>query len=187
LHDEGTAASATAASRDYTLKLDASRGAPVLHVFGGKITTYRRLAESALAKIGPALGNARGPWTAGVPLPGGDFPVDGVGQLVRELRTAHPFLTESWAVRLVRAYGSEAATMLGGARQASELGEEFGATLTEAEVRWLMEREWARSAEDVVWRRSKLGLRMDAGQIEKLDSWMNEAASTNVAAFEKVG
>ncbi|TNC73486.1 glycerol-3-phosphate dehydrogenase [Rubellimicrobium roseum] len=174
LHDEGTE-SATAASRDYTLKLDASPGAPVLHVFGGKITTYRRLAESALEKIGPALGHASRPWTAGVPLPGGDFPVDGVGRRVDELRAAHPFLTDRWALRLVRAYGTEAREVLGGAREAADLGRNFGATLTESEVRWLMDREYARTADDVMWRRSKLGLRMDAEGAQALDRWMAEA------------
>ena len=180
LHDEG-AASATAASRDYTLKLDASPGgagapgAPVLHVFGGKITTYRRLAEAALARIGPVLGNAAPAWTAGVALPGGDFPVDGVASLVAELRAAHPFLTDRWALRLVRAYGTEARAVLGGARTAADLGEDFGATLTEAEVRWLMEREWARTAPDVLWRRSKLGLRMSNQEVDRLEGWMREA------------
>jgi glycerol-3-phosphate dehydrogenase len=186
LHDEG-AASATAASRDYTLKLDTSLGAPVLHVFGGKITTYRRLAESALAKIGPDLGMGRGPWTAGVPLPGGNFAVDGVERIVRELRETHAFLTETWARRLVRAYGTEAGEILAGAREPSDLGEEFGATLTEAEVCWLMDREWARTAEDIVWRRSKLGLRMSASQVERLDHWMREASAAQVKPLEKVG
>ncbi len=171
LHDEG-AASATAASRDYTLKLDTAPGAPVLHVFGGKITTYRRLAEAALAKLGPALGNARGPWTAGVALPGGDFAVDGAPRLAAELRAAHTFLSEAWALRLVRAYGTDARAMLGGAREARDLGQDFGATLTEAEVRWLVEREWARTAEDVLWRRSKLGLRVTAEEAARLEAWM---------------
>ncbi|TNC51952.1 glycerol-3-phosphate dehydrogenase [Rubellimicrobium rubrum] len=174
LYDEG-AQSATAATRDYTLKLDAAPGAPVLHVFGGKITTYRRLAEAALEKIGPVLGNTGRPWTAGVPLPGGDFAVDGVGRLVAELRGAHPFLTDRWALRLVRAYGTEARDVLGGAKAAADLGKDFGATLTEAEVRWLMTREYARTADDVLWRRSKLGLRLDAARAEHLDQWMRAA------------
>lgn len=174
LHDEG-AASATAASRDYTLKLDASAGAPALHVFGGKITTYRRLAEAAMAKLGPVLGNAAPAWTAGVALPGGDFPVDGAGRLVAELRGAHPFLDERWALRLVRAYGTEARALLGGAGSAADLGVDFGATLTEAEVRWLMEKEWAGTAEDVLWRRGKLGLRMNAGQVDRLEGWMRDS------------
>jgi glycerol-3-phosphate dehydrogenase len=180
LYDEG-AQSATAATRDYTLKLDSAPGAPVLHVFGGKITTYRRLAEAALEKIGPVLGNAKGPWTAGVPLPGGEFPVDGVGSLVAELHAAYPFLTERWALRLVRAYGTEAHDVLGGAKAASDLGEDFGATLTEAEVRWLMTREYAWTADDVLWRRSKLGLRLDAGQAERLDRWMQAAQAGHAA------
>ena len=93
-----------------------------------------------------------------MPLPGGDFPVDGVPALIGGSRAQHPFLTERWARRLVRAYGTEAAAMLGAARRRrADLGRDFGATLTEAEVRWLMEREYARTAEDVVWRRSKLG------------------------------
>ena len=128
-----------------------------------------------MAKLGPVLGNDRGPWTAGVPLPGGDFPVDGVGRLVAELGASHPFLTEAWALRLVRAYGTEAMAVLGGARGAADLGEDFGATLTEAEVRWLMDREYARTAQDVLWRRSKLGLRVGPEQASRLDAWMRDA------------
>ncbi|WP_210528239.1 glycerol-3-phosphate dehydrogenase [Rubellimicrobium arenae] len=183
LHDEG-AASATAATRDYTLKLDDSRGAPVLHVFGGKITTYRRLAEAAVGRIGPVLGNGRGPWTAGVSLPGGDFPVDGAEALAAGLRRDFPFLDERWARRLVRAYGTEARIWLGQAKQARDLGEDFGATLTESELRWLMEREYALMAEDVLWRRSKLGLRFDAAMTARLDRWMQQhrAAARGIAS-----
>jgi glycerol-3-phosphate dehydrogenase len=150
-------------------------------VFGGKITTYRRLAEAAMERIGPTLGNARGPWTAGVPLPGGDFPVDGAVRLAGELRAAHPFLTDRWAMRLVRAYGTEARAVLGGARTAADLGEDFGATLTEAEVRWLVSREWARDAQDVVWRRTKLGLRMTREQVDRLDAWMRDFVGVQAA------
>ncbi|MHA6263279.1 glycerol-3-phosphate dehydrogenase [Arenibacterium sp. CAU 1754] len=171
LYDDG-ASSATAATRDYTLKVDTSGGAPLLNIFGGKITTYRRLAESALEKIGQHLAVAKGPWTAGVALPGGGFPVDGVPALVRSLRGTYPFLTERWARRLVRAYGTEAAIMLGDAQTAGNLGQDFGATLTEAEVTWLMTHEYARTAEDVVWRRNKLGLRLEPGQLQALGTWM---------------
>jgi len=171
LYDDG-AKSATAATRDYVLHLDGTVGAPALNVFGGKITTYRRLAESALERICAALGADAGPWTAGAPLPGGDFPVDGVDALVAHLRERRPFLTERWARRLVRAYGTDAEAILGEAREAAGLGRDFGATLTEAEVTWLMDREWARSAEDVLWRRSKLGLRLSADEAEALDAWM---------------
>ncbi|MBI1416403.1 MAG: glycerol-3-phosphate dehydrogenase [Limimaricola sp.] len=177
LHDDG-AKSATAATRDYTLKVDRSTGAPVLNVFGGKITTYRRLAEHALEKIVTVLGVAKGPWTAGVPLPGGDFEVTGVDALVEQMRRTHPFLTPFWARRLVRAYGTEAPQVLGDAKTAEDLGPDFGATLTGREVRWLMTHEFARRAEDVVWRRNKLGLRMSAEQIAALDAWMQAEGAT---------
>lgn len=172
LYNDG-ASSATAATRDYVLSLDAVDGdAPLLNVFGGKITTYRRLAESALARLRPYFPAGSADWTAGVPLPGGDFPVDGVQALTGKLRADHPFLTPDWAARLVRAYGTDAARMLDGAVSAADLGRDFGATLTEAEVRWLMRREFATRAEDVVWRRSKLGLRLTPGQIAALDAFM---------------
>ncbi|MDF1727398.1 MAG: glycerol-3-phosphate dehydrogenase [Sulfitobacter sp.] len=171
LYDDG-AKSATAATRDYVLQLDRSQGAPALNIFGGKITTYRRLAESALAKVGDALPLTHGDWTAGVPLPGGDFPVTGVGDLVARLRALHPFLSDRWALRLVRAYGTDAQDMLAGARQVEDLGEDFGATLTEREVRWLMEYEYVTCAEDLIWRRSKLGLRLSAAQVTRLDDFI---------------
>jgi len=174
LYDDG-ASSATAATRDYTLKVDRSAGAPVLNIFGGKITTYRRLAESALEKIAGEMDVSKGPWTAGVPLPGGDFPVDGVEALIAEVRESYPFLTARWARRLVRAYGTEAREILGAATTVVDLGEDFGATLTEAEVRWLMDKEYAHSAGDIVWRRNKLGLRLSADEIAALDQWMQAA------------
>ena len=174
LYDDG-AASASAATRDYVLSLNADGGAPVLNVFGGKITTYRKLAEGALAKLAPFFPAAKGDWTAGVPLPGGDFPVDGVAALIGRLQADYPFLTPAWAARLIRAYGTEAWRVLGPARAAADLGQAFGATLTEAEVRWMQGREFARTAEDVVWRRTRLGLRMTAEEIDALDRWMQSA------------
>ena len=170
LYNDG-ASSATAATRDYVLSLD-DKGAPLLNVFGGKITTYRRLAEGALEKLAPYFPQARGAWTARMPLPGGDFPVGDVARLVADLKRDHAFLTDYWAARLIRAYGTEARAVLGGARQASDLGQDFGATLTEAEVRWLMAREFAKSAADVVWRRTKLGLRLTKEQVAALDAFM---------------
>ncbi|MFU8883174.1 MAG: glycerol-3-phosphate dehydrogenase, partial [Rhodobacterales bacterium] len=171
LYDDG-AKSATAATRDYTLKLDQAGGAPVLNVFGGKITTYRRLAESALDQVGRVFADLPGAWTAAVPLPGGDFPVDGFDDLVARLQKSAPFLSAREARRLVRAYGTEAFDILGDAQSAADMGQDFGAGLRENEVRWLMTHEFARCADDVVWRRSKLGLRMDAAQIAALDAWM---------------
>ncbi|HSP25962.1 MAG TPA: glycerol-3-phosphate dehydrogenase, partial [Saliniramus sp.] len=172
LYDDG-AKTATAATRDYVLSLDTS-GPPLLNVFGGKITTYRRLTESALEKLAPFFPKAGGAWTAGVPLPGGDFPVDGVDALTAALRKAYPFLSERWALRLVRAYGTQARDVLGDAASAEDLGRDFGATLTEREVRWLMDEEFAREAEDVVWRRTKLGLKLTKNEIEALGTWMQD-------------
>ena len=169
LYDDG-AKTAQAATRDYVLSLD-DTGAPVLNIFGGKITTYRKLAESAMKKLAPHFPNMGEPWTAGVPLPGGDFPVNGFENLVAQLRANYPFLSGRWAKRLVRAYGTEARAVLGEAKSFEELGHDFGASLTEAELTWLFDREWARCADDVVWRRSKLGLRLSQQQIAEVDAW----------------
>jgi glycerol-3-phosphate dehydrogenase len=158
-------------TRDYTLKLD-TNAAPLLNIFGGKITTYRRLAESALAKIGTQFDGLSGDWTAGVAMPGGDFKVDGVAPMIADLQREYTFLTARWAQRLVRAYGTDARIILGEAKGVSDLGEDFGATLTAAELTWLKTHEFARSAEDVIWRRSKLGLRLCDDQIAKIDSFM---------------
>ncbi len=174
LYDDGSS-TATAATRDYTLVRETTQGAPALHVFGGKITTYRRLAESALEKIAQNFPDLSGDWTAGVPMPGGDFPVDGVSILLAKLLAECSFLEERWALRLIRAYGTEAWDVLGDAKTAEDLGQSFGADLTEAEVRWLMREEFARTAEDIVWRRSKLGLRMSKPEIKTLDDWMQAA------------
>ena len=167
LYDDG-ASSATAATRDYVLSLD-TEGAPLLNVFGGKITTYRKLAEAALHKLG--LG---APWTARVALPGGDFPVDGAARLAAGLQADYPFLDAVWAARLVRTYGTEARKILGTAREKSDLGKDFGATLTEAELAWLCDAEFAETAEDVLWRRTKLGLRLGADQADAVAHWLQD-------------
>ncbi|QFU09233.1 Aerobic glycerol-3-phosphate dehydrogenase [Rhodobacteraceae bacterium THAF1] len=182
LYDDG-AKSATAATRDYVLSVDdgprtdgpVGSEPPLLSVFGGKITTYRKLAEQALAKLKPYFGDMKDDWTARVPMPGGNFPVDGVDKLIRDLHAAYPFLTDYHARRLIRAYGTDAKAICGNATDPSGLGRDFGGTLTEAEVRWLMEREYARTAEDIVWRRTKLGLRMSEDEIAALDAWMQDA------------
>jgi glycerol-3-phosphate dehydrogenase len=155
----------------------------LLNVFGGKITTYRRFAEAALAKLSPYFPSAKPAWTARVPLPGGDFPVGDVGRLTAELQANHPYLTPYWAARLIRAYGVEAAVMLHRAKSAADLGRDFGATLTEAEVRWLMEHEFARAADDIVWRRTKLGLRMTKAQIAALQDFMAQDATLTGGAY----
>ncbi len=169
LYDDG-AKSATAATRDYVLSLD-ENGAPLLNIFGGKITTYRKLAENALKKLKPLVGGSD-PWTADAALPGGDFKVKERDQLVDDLQADYPFLDDRWALRLIKGYGTEARVILGDARAATDLGQDFGATLTQAEVEWLMDKEYAISADDVVWRRSKLGLRLSKEQIAALDAFM---------------
>ena len=169
LYDDG-AKSATAATRDYVLSLD-DTDAPLLNIFGGKITTYRKLAENALYKLEPLIGG-EAPWTDSAPLPGGDFPIDQRDQLVSDLHATYPFLDTKWALRLIKGYGTDARKILGDAKAVADLGQEFGATLTAAEVTWLMDKEYARTAEDVVWRRSKLGLRLSKDQIAALDAFM---------------
>ena len=174
LYDDG-ASSAAAATRDYTLKVDAQGGAPILNIFGGKITTYRKLAEDSMDRIAPFFPGLPRHWTAEAPLPGGDFPVDGVQALIDGLVRDFTFLDTRWARRLVRAYGTEARDILGSATTAADLGRDFGHSLREAEVRWLMTREFARTADDVLWRRSKLGLRLSDDQARALDDWMRSA------------
>ncbi|MEO1551263.1 MAG: glycerol-3-phosphate dehydrogenase, partial [Pseudomonadota bacterium] len=174
LYDDG-ASSATAATRDYVLSRDTGSGAPLLNIFGGKITTYRRLAEEAVEKVLPDQGPA---WTHDAPLPGGAFPVEGVEGLITSLRQSHPFLDPAWARRLVRAYGTEAAEILGDAKTAEDLGPHFGANLTGAEVDWLVAREFARSATDILWRRSKLGLRIDAAGRTALEAYLRDGDKT---------
>ncbi|GKY88422.1 glycerol-3-phosphate dehydrogenase [Sinisalibacter aestuarii] len=167
LVDDG-ASSATEATRDYVLTRDGGDGAPLLNVFGGKITTYRKLAEAALAKLD--LGDG---WTAQAPLPGGDFPVDGLPALIAGLRADYPFLTEGWAARLARLYGTEARAVLGNARAPADLGRDFGATLTEAELGWMADKEFAETAEDALWRRTKLGLQLDETAARAVARWFD--------------
>ena len=185
LYDDG-ASSATAATRDYVLTLDAE-GAPFLNVFGGKITTYRRLAEAALAKLGPYFDRMGRDWTAGVALPGGDFDIAEKGALVEQLCGDYPFITGSWAARLVRLYGREAWEMLGDAKTREDLGTDFGATLTEAELRWMRDREYARSGEDALWRRSKLGLHMSADQRAAVAAWDEWGLTLRLGAGGEIG
>ncbi len=158
--------------RDDAIVIDAPPHVPPLvTVLGVPLTGHRRFAERVVGmlsrqrKIPPA-------WTARAVLPGGGFPAKGGGDLVRALRAAYPFLAERHAARLVRAYGTRASMILTGARSADELGARFGADLTEAEVRYLVNEEWAATAEDVLWRRSKLGLVLSGDEQRALAGWM---------------
>jgi glycerol-3-phosphate dehydrogenase len=179
LYDDG-ASEAKAATRDYVFELDTPGGAPLLSIYGGKITTYRRLAEEALERLAPYLRSATPRedfkasegWTAKSPLPGGDLDVSAIAALTAELVRSYPFLSQAHANRLAHAYGTRASKLLGHAKSLDDLGQSFGATLTEREVQYLMSSEWARTAEDIVWRRSKLGLRLSPAEIAAIDDWI---------------
>lgn len=175
LRDDG-ASKAQAATRDYTFALDAGEAGDqpaLLTIFGGKITTYRRMAERALDRLAPFLPKATAaPWTANAPLPGGDFPVEGFGALVARLLTQHPWLEPAHAHRLARAYGTRAFVLLSSATNIAALGICFGADLFEAEARYLVTHEWAQTADDILWRRTKCGLQLNADQALRLDEWM---------------
>jgi len=161
--------------RDYALMLDERFGeAPLLTVYGGKITTYRRLAEDVLAKLSHFFPRTR-PWTAHSPLPGGDFVYDGVETLIERTQLTWRFLTADHARRLTCAYGTRVDRVLTTATGLDDLGMRFGADLTAAEVRYLMTKEFARTADDVLWRRSKLGLHFSDAQRAALDHFMAQA------------
>ena len=169
LRDDGSG-KAQEATRDYVLELAGSP--PVLSVFGGKITTYRRLAEAALAKLAPFFPALPGPWTATANLPGGDLPWDGAAALGDALRRRYPFLGPATVDRFVRSYGTLTQDLLGDARSTADMGRTIGADLTEREVAWLVRTEWARTADDILWRRSKLGLRFTEAERAALETMM---------------
>jgi len=171
LYDDGSS-KAQDVSRDYVLALDQQHGeAPLLNVYGGKITTYRRLAEEAVDCLGHIV-EAGPAWTKGSHLPGGDFRHDGIEALAAMTRKSRPFLNEAHVMRLVRAYGTRVERVLGPARSLEELGPCIGADLTASEVRYLVEREWAQTADDVLWRRTKLGLRFSSEERARLANIM---------------
>ena len=172
LYDDG-ASKAQEATRDYVLKAEGGPGEPqLINVFGGKITTYRRLAESMMEKIEGVLGARGKPWTADAILPGGDFDRQDFDGLLAKFRRDYPFLEEAHARRLIRLYGTRAWRILDGARSLLDLGQVFGADLTEAEAAYLAENEWAREAEDILWRRTKLGLKVDAAAAGAIDQFL---------------
>lgn len=158
-------------TRDYRLDL-VREGPPLLNVFGGKLTTYRKLAEEAVDRLGEALGVHAPAWTAGGDaLPGGDQ--RDIRALLETLRARHPWLPDMLAQRLTRNYGTRVEQLLGQARSLAELGQNFGADLYQAEVDYLRDHEWARTADDILWRRSKLGLRVAAKARERLQTYLS--------------
>ena len=175
LYDDG-ASKAQEATRDYVLKEDAPDGlAPLINVFGGKLTTARRLAEHMLEKIEQRLGQKGAPWTHAAPLPGGDFVDVGFERELQKVNAAYSFLAPAHARRLFRQYGTRIHSLLKGAASLTDLGQYFGADLYEAEVRYLQENEWAVCAEDILWRRTKLGLRLNAADVSSLEEYLKPA------------
>ncbi len=172
LYDDG-ADDPSAVTRDYVLKLDTD-AAPLLSIYGGKITTYRRLAEEAVEKITDALGREGASWTATAPLPGGDFQGRDLPAMEAALANSHPWLPAPTRARLLRAYGTEVPALLGDAEGWQALGQDFGAGLTLREIEWLQREEWARTADDVLWRRSRLGLHMTQQQRDAVAAAMGE-------------
>jgi len=162
-----------AATRGYRLDLDSDEGAPLMTVYGGKITSYRHVAEHAvdmLAEVVPALTGKH--WTGKAPLPGGDFRTDGAATLKAAIRLAHPFLPAATVDRVVKAYGTDARSWLGKADGWDDLGGEIAHGLSAAEVRWLVAQEWARTADDILWRRTKLGLHFTADDVARLGAFL---------------
>jgi glycerol-3-phosphate dehydrogenase len=169
LYDDGET-DPSAVSRDYKLMLD-EHDPPLLSVFGGKITTYRKLAEQALEQLAPWFPKARGPWTGTQPLPGGDFGGQSFAQVLASLQRRHPALDRAWLHALLCRHGTLAATILGDAQVKVDLGQDFGGGLCEREVEYLCRCEWAMTPEDVLWRRTKAGLRAEAANVERLAQW----------------
>jgi glycerol-3-phosphate dehydrogenase len=172
LQDDGSAR-ASAITRDYALDLDALEGlAPVLTVVGGKLTTYRILAELALDKLKPCFGDLAPAWTATAPLPGGNIAGGDFEALPAALGRLFPFLTAAESRRLARAYGTRAMRLLEGAASRADLGESFGGGVFRLEVDYLRREEWARSADDVLWRHTKAGLWATPAEVQRLRAYM---------------
>ncbi len=184
LYDDGAAA-AQAATRDYVLREEGDPDTGVMvNIFGGKITTYRRLAESVLERIESALG-ARGPrWTGGPTLPGGDFPATAYTETLAALQKDYPFLSRNLADRLLNHYGTRSRAILGNATSLDGLGTCFGADLHAAEVDYLIDQEWATSADDILWRRSKLGLKIRGDAATALDTYVADRIGRDRRAAE---
>ncbi|OXY82657.1 glycerol-3-phosphate dehydrogenase [Oceanimonas doudoroffii] len=174
------------ASRDYKLLLDAPEDdAPLLSVFGGKITTFRALAEDAVNQLAEHLPQATAPWTQRLVLPGGDF--SSHDSLAAELTSEYPWLADALIHRYVRSYGTLCRAFLQGCADTADLGEHFGAGLYQRELDYLMRQEWAHSADDVLWRRSKLGLRLTPEQQARLAAYMEQHEMRDTYPPAKVG
>lgn len=177
LYNDG-ASKAQEATRDYVLRVDGQNSniAPMINVFGGKITTYRCLAESVMEKVEDLLDKNselnKGKWTETAPLPGGHFAIDDVDKVCEQLHQDYPFLSKEEAIRYIKHYGTRARDFLDNAQSYKDLGESFGHGLYQREVEYQMKSEWAVTAEDILWRRTKLGLAFSKSETEALKSWL---------------
>lgn len=170
LYNDGASA-AQEVTRDYVLELDSGDGAPILSVFGGKITTARHLGEDVVSKIAAALGKAVSPQTRNRPLPGGTLDMT-LDAYINSVNARWPWLGAGRATRMVGAYGTRIVDVIGDAKTAGDLGEDFGAGLSAREVDWLVSREWAHTADDILWRRGKFGLEATADDIAALEAYL---------------
>jgi glycerol-3-phosphate dehydrogenase len=163
-------------TRDYALELD-QHPAPLLTVFGGKITTYRKLAESAVDILARQIGSRAPAWTARALLPGGNLPRGNYARFLRGLERAYPWLPPTLRYRYAHAYGTRIIHILGEARSVADLGEELLPQLYEREADYLCRMEMAQTAEDILWRRTRLGLHVGRGQSGRLEEWLARRAS----------
>ncbi|MBO6578097.1 MAG: glycerol-3-phosphate dehydrogenase [Thalassospira sp.] len=172
---------ASAVTRDYVFDLDtgdSGSSAPILSIYGGKITTYRKLAEHAMQKLAPVLSNDAKDWTANAILPGGDMPDGDFDAFLAKAKATYDWLPRALLYRLVRSYGTAISKIIGTATSLGDLGTEVAPNLYEAELKYLMANEWACRAEDVLWRRTKLGLGMQPDQVDAIEKWF--AAQTRL-------
>jgi len=174
LYDDASE-NASKVTRDYKLDLDERKNAPILSVYGGKITTYRKLAEQAVDMLQSSLHNSAKIWTANVPLPGGDIDNADFDAFITSLKSQYRWLEESLLLDYARNYGTRIHTLLADAAGIDDLGQHFSGPLYQREVDYLVEQEWARTAEDILWRRSKKGLHTDAGTAEVLQAYLDGA------------
>ena len=169
--------SVSSITRDYKLKLDTFEGLPILNIYGGKLTTYRKLSENVLLKLNPYFTKMKKPWTSGKPLPGGDFDMINKSLLIQKLSEKYCFLDDKWCRRLINCYGTLSEAILEKSETKEDLGVDFGHSLTEAEVVWLINNEFASCAEDILWRRTKLGLKFSINEEKRLSDWFKNASA----------
>jgi glycerol-3-phosphate dehydrogenase len=177
LYDDGST-DPSSVTRDYVFKLDTDdgRGAAALSIYGGKITTYRKLAEHALHELAPFLPQMTPRWTAHAVLPGGDLPPGGLSELLGELSGRYSAVSEEVVRGLAHRHGTAAMSILGDAKVPSDLGEDFGQGLTAAEIDYLVDEEWARTGDDVLWRRTKCGLGMPQANRDRVAAYVARVA-----------